>query len=65
MTTLTKERREDSNKKYRAVIHNANNGNEKIESIWFNTEAEAIKAGTGGTPFYGGTEFTIETKESK
>lgn len=52
------------NKKYRAVIKDAANGNERVESIWFDTEKEAIEAGKGGVPFYKGTRFIIETSEN-
>ena len=47
---------------FRAIIHNLENGLEKLESIWFDTKDEAEKAGTEGLLFYGGTNFTIEER---
>lgn len=45
---------------FRAIIHNPTNGNEKVESLWFETKKEAEDAGEKGLSFYGGTHFTIE-----
>jgi hypothetical protein len=50
---------------YRAVLHNPDNGLEKMDSIWYDTEEEARKAGQEGLNLYGGVHFTIEKQEKE
>lgn len=54
---------ENVKKQYRAVVLNSKNGSERVESIWFDTKEDAIKAGEVGVPFYGGTDYTVESSE--
>jgi hypothetical protein len=57
--------KEQKIKKYRAVLHFHKTANRKvIESVWFETEAEAKKAGDNGLVFYGAERFTIENNDN-
>lgn len=48
---------------YRAILHNATSGSEKVESIWVDDYREAKRMGETGLSYYGGSHYTIEDNE--
>ncbi len=50
--------------KYRAILHNVKSGAGKIESVWVEEIEVVNRVGEEGLKLYGGTHFTVESKET-